>query len=204
MSEHHADELLSRYLDGDLTPVEAGRIAEHVAVCLACRRILAQLREVRDAAGALEQLEPPERTWTAIQQRLAGCRQGVRLGRRQVRRWVRLGLPMLVAAGLLLALFWGRSGVSRPETRAKIFRFAQSDRVWPAGRDDAQTAAAVRRSPFAVELVCRGYMAGIDQAIRECEAALEENPGNLRVRRAWLGAQADRAHATDRLVSWGD
>jgi len=185
MSEHYADESLSSYLDGDLTPAEAGRIAEHVAVCPACRRVLSQLREVRDAAGALEQLEPPERTWDAIQQRLAGRRRAERPGLR-VSRWAWLSVPVLAAAALLVAFFWGRSIVSGRD----------------AGVPIARTAAEVYED--SVELVCRGYVAGIDQAIRECEAALKENPGNERVRRAWLGARTDRANAMDRLVSWGD
>ncbi len=185
MSEHYADELLSSYLDGDLTPAEAGRVAEHVAVCPGCRRALAQVREIRDAAGALQQLEPPEWVWAAVQERLA--RRGrVEWPALRVTRWTWLGVPVLAAAALLVAFVWGRHLVAGRDTRTQTAR------------------APVEAYEDSVELVCRSYVAGIDQAIRECEAALAENPGNARVRQAWFGARTDRANAMDRLVSSGD
>jgi hypothetical protein len=48
------------------------------------------------------------------------------------------------------------------------------------------------------------YVQGIDAAIRECAAALEENPGNPRVRSAYTGARSSRGRAMDRLISDGD
>jgi hypothetical protein len=48
------------------------------------------------------------------------------------------------------------------------------------------------------------YVRGIDRAIDECRAALEENPGNVRVRAAYSGASIDRQRAMDRLASGGE
>jgi anti-sigma factor RsiW len=185
MSEHYPDDVLSSYLDGDLTPVEAGRIAEHVAVCPGCRRVLTQVREIRDAAGALDQLVPAERTWQAIQQQLSRSRRA-RWPTTLVTRWVWVGVPTLAAAALLVAFLWGRHLVAARNVAAVV----------------ARTPSEVCQD--SVVLVYRDYVAGMDEAIRECEAAMAENPGNVRVRRAWLGAQTDRASAVDRLVSGGD
>jgi hypothetical protein len=64
--------------------------------------------------------------------------------------------------------------------------------------------AAAQVCGDSVEVVYQRYVADIDSAIRECEAAMQENPGNARVRRAYQGAQTSRANAMDRLVSGGD
>jgi len=48
------------------------------------------------------------------------------------------------------------------------------------------------------------YVRGIDVAIDECRTALNENPGNARIRAAYLGASSDRKRAVDRLASGGD
>jgi anti-sigma factor RsiW len=183
--EHCSDEVLSGYLDGDLAPADAGQIAEHVATCPSCRRNLAQVREIRDAAASLEQMAPPERTWQAIQERLQ--RRGG-LAPVRVTPWAWLGVPTLAAAALLVAFVWGRQIVAH-RTR---------------GPGPVSPQAAAQACGDSVEVVYQRYVADIDSAIRECEAAMQENPGNDRVRRAYQGAQTSRANAMDRLVSGGD
>jgi len=103
MIEHCSDELLSSFLDGDSSPADAGPIAEHVAVCPTCRRSLSELRGIRTACAELEQLEPPARTWAAIQSRIE--RRGRVL---LLPMWIRVGAPALAAAAVLVAMLWGR------------------------------------------------------------------------------------------------
>src|SRR5512134_1685110 len=52
-------EVLMAYLDGDLEPLERGRVAEHIVGCEECRRTVNDLRSV---SGALTRWVAPEPT----------------------------------------------------------------------------------------------------------------------------------------------
>lgn len=184
MENHCSEDVLSAYLDGDLGSEEAGTTAEHLAECEVCRRSLAQVRAIRDAASGMEQLVPPDRAWRAIQDRTYGSRTRSR----QLTRLFWVGVPALAAA-LLVVVLVGRAHV----------------RSLP-GRGMA-TAASDLSVNDATEETAREYgeyVRGIDRAIDECRAALEENPGNVRVRAAYSGASVDRRRAMDRLASGGE
>ncbi len=183
MEQHCSEENLSAYLDGDLESETAGTTAEHLAECEVCRKTLAQVRAIRDAAPGMEQLVPPERVWGAIQERLRGSRAR---GRRLTRLlWV--GVPAL-AATLLVVVLAGRSNLP----------------VVP-GRSAAMAVSGLSKEQVAEETArdYEEYMRGIDHAIDECRTALVENPGNTRVRAAFSGARSNRQNAMDRLVSGG-
>lgn len=53
-------DLLTEYLEGDLTPEEARRLEGHLANCDACSGFLASLRTVRAAAGTAKAADVPE------------------------------------------------------------------------------------------------------------------------------------------------
>ena len=55
----HPGELLSAYLDGELTADEARGVATHLADCDVCRIELTELDEARTAVRSLPILEPP-------------------------------------------------------------------------------------------------------------------------------------------------
>jgi anti-sigma factor RsiW len=184
LEQHCSEEILSAYLDGDLESEEAGRTAEHVAECPVCRRSLAQVRTIRDAASEMEQMVPSNGTWHAIQERIRAARSRPRLGPRLL--WV--AVPALAAA-LLLVVLPGRvrqNSGTRPGIAA------------PASELTGEMAADDAAREY------EEYVRGIDQAIDECRTALGENPGNARVRAAYSGAQSNRQSAMDRLVSGGE
>jgi anti-sigma factor RsiW len=184
LQRHCSEEVLSAYLDGDLEAEAAGRAAEHLAECEVCRRSLAQIRGIRDAAAGMEQLAPPERTWGAVQERI---RASQAKGRRLARLcW--LGAPAL-AATLLVVVLASRVRTSVPPARGMA----------AAASDLSQQQAAEETARE-----YREYVRGIDRAVDECRVALDENPGNARVRAAYVGARSSRQNAMDRLVSGGD
>jgi anti-sigma factor RsiW len=175
---HCLEEQLSSYLDGDLQPGESGRVAEHLAECPVCRRALAHVRLIRDAGRSMEEFAPPDRTWQAIRERMR---------RRRPSLWPRLawiGVPALAMVVLAVVLI-GRS---------------------PAVSGRSRLAASVSREELVQEAVkdYEQYVRGIDSAVVECAAAMDENPGNVRVRESYRGASADRSAALDQLVSGGD
>ena len=182
MEQHCSEEILSAYLDGDLESEAAGTTAEHLAECEVCRQTLAQVRAVRDAAPGMEQLVPPDRVWGAIQDRIHGSRTRSR----QLTRLFWVGVPALAAA-LLVVVFLGRV------------------RSLP-GRGVAVAASdlSVNNATEETAREYGEYVRGIERAIDECRAALEENPENARVRAAYAGASLDRRRAMDRLASGGE
>jgi anti-sigma factor RsiW len=188
LEQHCSEEVLSAYLDGDLEAEVAGATAEHLAECEVCRQSLADVRAVRDAAPAMEELVPPDRVWRAIRDRI----QGSRSRRRSLMRACWVGVPALAA---LLVVFlaggfghWVRVPPGSPAS---------------GGRASAPGVAVAELSRTgAAEQTAREYgeyVRGIDRAIEECRAAMEENPGNLRVRAAYAGASINRQRVTDRL-----
>ncbi len=184
MEQHCSEEILSAYLDGDLESEEAGRTAEHIAECPVCRRSLAQVRTIRDAASEMDQMVPSCGTWFAIQERIRTARSRPRLTPRLL--WV--AVPALAAA-LLLFVLPGRVRQSlgtRPGIAAPASELTGAMAAGDAAREYEE------------------YVRGIDRAIDECRTALDENPGNVRVRQAYLGATSNRQYAMDRLVSGGD
>jgi anti-sigma factor RsiW len=184
LEQHCSEEILSAYLDGDLESEEAGRTAEHIAECPVCRRSLAQVRVIRDAALDLAQVVPSDRTWRAIQERI----QGTRTRDRRLTRLVWFGIPALAAA-LLLVVLAGRAHL--PGSPGKGMAAASSQLSKEMVVADA-------------EREYEEYVRGIDRAIDECRSALGENPGNARVQAAFSGARHNRESAMDRLVSGGE
>jgi anti-sigma factor RsiW len=179
--EHLSDEVLSEFVEGDLTGTSAGDVAEHVAGCARCREAVSDLRMLREGARSLEPLEPPARVWQAVQERVAR--------RPRALRWLWVGVPAMAAAVVLAFVVGLRAGgLARPGLLSSKPKPVMSE----------QAVAARAQQDY------DEYVRGIDAAIHECEAAMKENPGNARVRAAYEGAQAGRTATMDRLTSGGD
>jgi anti-sigma factor RsiW len=88
-------EMLSAYLDGELTQSEDQRVRIHLEDCTACAREYAALRTLQAAAQAVRFPEPPEEAMDELEQRLS-VRGPRALG------WIMIGLGAL--AWLLYAL----------------------------------------------------------------------------------------------------
>jgi len=71
------EELISGYLDGELTGGEMREVKAHLAVCDACRQALSEMRAVSGALAG-EEVEPPEGFRASIMKRIEsaeGCRE---------------------------------------------------------------------------------------------------------------------------------
>ena len=195
MVQHCSEEILSAYLDGDLESEASGKTAEHLAECEVCRKSLAQVRAIRDAAPGMEQLVPPERVWGAIQERI----HGARTRRRRLTRLFWVGVPALAAALLVVAV---TDWLGQP-TRDAIRSFAHLGHAPAPGMATVMSDLSREGAAEQTEREYGEYVRGIDHAIDECRTALEENPGNARVLAAYSGASSDRQRAMDRLTSGG-
>lgn len=69
---NHLGELLSAYLDGEVTTDESVTIRGHLADCESCRAELGDVMEARAAVRALPLLEPPAFLLPAVEQPAVG------------------------------------------------------------------------------------------------------------------------------------
>lgn len=161
----HPLAVLSDYLDGDLDATARAGIDAHLADCAACRAVVADLTEMRAAAGAWREAEPPpaDDLWPGIAARLQGPREVApgapvlravpRLAWYQ-RRWS-VGVPELAVAAALIAalggtLLWPRLTPPAPVATGPVPVVAEADefdigaaQVTPVNFADAQYDAAV-------------------------------------------------------------
>ncbi len=101
----HPGELLSAFLDGELSPAEHRKVMRHLAACEACTTELADLQRARAAVRSLIVLEPPPGLVPAPE------RPPIR---RRVPVWV------AAAAAAVLALFIGVSAIAGPRTALEV------------------------------------------------------------------------------------
>lgn len=65
------EELLSGYLDGELTQQVRQRVELHLDGCDGCRRMFDELRSIREGIGGLDTLEPTPEQWSRMMSTLA-------------------------------------------------------------------------------------------------------------------------------------
>lgn len=103
---HPDEELLSCYLDGELSRRQAATVEDHLEHCAGCRAELDGLRRVARSLGRLERASPPPLLAARVQRRVALTEreQGL-LDRLESRlRVPRFDSPLLVMFVLVMAL----------------------------------------------------------------------------------------------------
>jgi anti-sigma factor RsiW len=96
-------ESIHELVDGTIGSIRRAELQRHLADCPECRAWLADMEAIRDAAGSLDPLEPPDGVWLQIAGRL---RQEGRVALPPARQPARVGHVALlaIAASLLLAV----------------------------------------------------------------------------------------------------
>jgi anti-sigma factor RsiW len=120
MNCNRIEELLARYIDGDLSAEESRTVDEHLASCAECRDSLASFVTLEESLGNLKEAVPSWRTAEARFSRRAGFAK-----RRSIRELV-FNAPVIaglsfVALGVVLFL---RGNVIFPVIRSLGPRFA--------------------------------------------------------------------------------
>lgn len=204
---------LSDHLDGELPPAARDEVAAHLDSCTDCARVAEQLEAIRRQARALGPVRPARDLWPGIRARLGDpdvvalpVDREARDGVAPWQRVVRLTVPQLAAAGLVLALLSGGGAwVLLPASAGRSVVTGESDMTAdvPSGpaasRVAADAGAALGASGTgagAVEelhailaeaggrldantvRVLEKNLAVIERAIAEARAALEVDPGN--------------------------
>lgn len=199
---------LSEYTDGDLTAEETAALEKHLSDCLACRNVLAGLREVARATAGLEDREPEIDLWPGILDRIGEAHgsqvatdAGVsRLARPARPRRFSFSVPQLLAASIAMMAISG--GGAWFVTRTAATAPGDSPAQVAAGSETLDADAAVLVSSVEQEYrqaitelerdfetrrdrldpetvrVVEENLQVIDEAIAEARAALARDPAN--------------------------
>lgn len=226
--EHYGDEVLSQFMDRDLSAQEQESVATHLTVCPDCRAALDQLTTLTAAARQLPVPEPPDRIWHRIRERT-----GYGMPRRRTTpglAW--LGIPALAAAAaLLVAVFPRQPATSRlaletpaqparseippapvahlssavPTHQADSRRQVAADAVRTAAPQDSVVQTLSGRTVILQPgQVLREYLGVAQQAVNDAGTAMIENPGNPRVRLVYSSSRQFQAETVELLTGGGE
>jgi len=164
---HPTEDALNEYADETLGAAARPDVERHVVSCAECRRTVDGLREVRQAAAALEPREAPIRAWMRVE-------RAIKLEREHaVPRTRRFAWTSLAAAAVLLLAVAGgvRMLITSPRTTPAV-----ASRQTPPAGDAAPPANAAAQS---VETELRQAEDHYEKAIKGLEAITRTEQGAL-------------------------
>jgi len=183
MSSHPAVELLSSYLDREVTRAELRLVEDHLESCGTCRRALAGLSAVSEGVRRLEAVAPPPTLSAEVERRVRLASRETSLSSRLesgVKRW--LAQPVLapvfaiiLALGAILYLF--AFGLSETERRGTRFVIAAAPSAEAELESEDAPAADEPTAPPA-----RGFEAGPRGALERAELGDAARKGSERWR----------------------
>ncbi len=202
---------LSDFLDGELSPDLAGDLEAHLEECAECTRVLEALKSIKREAASLSDIPPDQDLWPAIRAQLpareqssparilrfqdGGGEQQVRPAARFMRRTVRLSVPQLAAAALLVMTLSGLgtaflrssaqsgSGINL-SPQGMAVQAALATRTGPelaselSELEEALYSNRDRLRPATLRILERNLTV-IDRAIQESVDALLDDPENV-------------------------
>ena len=213
---HEVRARLTGVVDGDLEPEVRRVTAAHVEQCEDCRRLVRELTAIRDAAGRLGPLPPPDHLWLEV----AGQ---IRLDRGEVRprparpsravaatgQWAGLAAALvLVTAGIWVV---SRAPIDEPglppgaAVSAADLVVAELDRAAEhyeraIAMLDAMEAAGDLPGDAAITDMFRDSLGVVDRAIADSRAALEADPGNAAAQSSLFDALRQKVHLQQATV----
>jgi anti-sigma factor RsiW len=156
---------IQELVDGTIGAIRRADLEAHLETCEDCRALLADLERIRDAAGQLGELRPPDGAWLQIAGRLR--QEGhVRLPEAPPARRVRSGHMAIfaLAAGLVLAV-----GVSLLLLAPGAPRVATPT---PAPAPAPATTSAQAPPPAVDQAAVNAAQTEVDQAQKQMETAI--------------------------------
>jgi anti-sigma factor RsiW len=193
-------------VDGTIGAIRRAELEQHLGGCEACRALVADLEQIRDAAAALPDMRPPDRVWLQIAGRL---RQEGRITtapqpqrtRHSYVAWLAIAAALVIAAGSAVLLLIPRTTTPSPsaapvavvpgksvetvqnevEVAQQQFEKAIADleKVAKANQQalDTGTSATIDKN-----------LGILDQAIAENRAAVKSEPASVAARETLFDA----------------
>jgi hypothetical protein len=191
---------IQEMVDGTLGAIRRAELEMHLDQCEDCRALLDDLRRIHDAAGSLEELQPPDRVWLQIAGRL---RQDGRLAettasstpRRSHVALLALAATLVIAVGASLVLLWPRGETTRAPAQAGATAPGSGNPTAAASVEDVENELRQAEQHYEsaisrleqitnsdqtmdpqVAATLKKNVQVIDQAIAESRAALRSEP----------------------------
>jgi anti-sigma factor RsiW len=157
-------------VDGTIGAIRRAELEQHLAQCDDCRALVADLERIRDAAGALPEVRPPDRVWLQIAGRL---RQEGRISaaaapppaRRSYAAWLAIAAALVLAAGSAVMLLVPRNSPPPSQTAS--------------GAPAAGTPAADGKSVETVQNEVEAAQQQFEKAIADLEKVAKANQAAL-------------------------
>jgi negative regulator of sigma E activity len=194
----HLGERLSALVDGEVSGEALAAAESHLAACAACRGAYDDLLRIRRLAAGLDDRPPERDLWPGIAAEITGEHEVHVVPMPAWRRRVAVSIPQLAAAAIaLVALSAGaaivathaRGGAGLPGIADAVqmppamagLASAKGVESYEAAIRDLELTLAVRRSKLDTATVraVEQSLAVIDRAIRQAEAALEQDPNSM-------------------------
>ena len=190
----HLGERLSALVDGEVSGADLEAAQAHLTACAECRRAYDALLALKRHAGALDDVPPERDLWPGIAARLSGA-EVVPLAPR--RRRVAFSIPQLAAAAIVLMTVSAgavklatradrRAAPAAPGAAAPIgplagLASAKGVASYDAAIRDLENELATHRSTLDTGTVraVQQSLTIIDDAIRQAEAALAQDPNSM-------------------------
>jgi predicted anti-sigma-YlaC factor YlaD len=174
-------ELIERYPSGNLPRLESEAVEQHLLSCDACRADFRFQRTLKGAIGDLpREISPPDRVWSGIAERITARSAGP-----VVSPWWQRRTALAAAAVILIALTSAVTAllVRGPALPRASGNYSVTETAYQRAAEELAATLELRRadlSPAALAVVEHNLRI-IDEAIRETQAALAQDPGNERV-----------------------
>lgn len=200
MSEDRYTDKLGDYVDGTLGDSENRLLEIHLAACEPCRKMADDLHRVKEAAGALPRLTPPQNAWRRIEVSLR-AQEAVSAPP----RFRLFSSPMAMAASLLILIgtiglfLWGYqfSQTTEETNPAQLADYVVNELELAekhyvnaiAGLEQiVQKERQEQTLDPQVMAILNDNLELIEQAIGESRAAAQEDPESIVARESLLGA----------------
>jgi anti-sigma factor RsiW len=159
---HPKEAAVNDYVEGTLDPRERGDIDRHLGECAACRRLVEDLREIREAAASLDPRETPARAWSRLERAIRLERAEVVHDRNRRVRLTRYAWLAAAAVVVLAAAVGLKYGTAARQSRQPLDSTAQTD---PARTVEAELEAAEAHYDKAIK--------GLEQVANSEQSALD-------------------------------
>lgn len=195
MSCQRYRDAIQELADGTLGPIRRSELELHLDECDACRALAADLQRIRQTAGTLDRLQPPDRVWLQVAGRL---RQEGRVVAPPRRVASQRHLAMLAIAAALVLVVGGSLYLLRPRDAGSPASPGLATTAPSPG--NAAGADAVQVIGNELQLAEQHYqnaIAGLEQAVKSDDGTLD--PQTAAMLRKSLGV-IDQAIAESRAA----
>jgi hypothetical protein len=193
-------EAIQELVDGTLGPIRRAELQTHLDGCDACRALVEDLLKIRDAAGSLGEIKPPDHVWFRIAAQLREERRVTAQPVTSRRNVAALALAASLVLTVAASIWFVRSNrisdtqpgnAAAPSAVQSITdNLMVAERHYQLAIDELEKVARSNDGSIDPEVaaILEKNLQVIDQAIAESRSALQAEPQSAPARESLFGA----------------